>query len=110
VTVGENAVVGAGAVVTKDVPDNMIVGRISAKLLNPSNNKHTIEQKNIYSANCCIRGRFDAGATAQVFSSINNQTMSIIKQKATLVARCHPGTQEVMSLYPENKIYRRSNY
>lgn len=26
VTVGENAIVAAGAVVTKDVPDNMIVG------------------------------------------------------------------------------------
>jgi acetyltransferase-like isoleucine patch superfamily enzyme len=31
VTVGENAVVAAGAVVSKDVPDNAIVGGIPAK-------------------------------------------------------------------------------
>ncbi|OYX81443.1 MAG: acetyltransferase [Flavobacteriales bacterium 32-34-25] len=33
VTIGENAVVAAGAVVSKDVPDNTIVGGIPAKLL-----------------------------------------------------------------------------
>ena len=33
VTVGENAVVGAGSVVTKDVEDNTVVGGIPAKLL-----------------------------------------------------------------------------
>lgn len=33
VTVGENAVVAAGAVVTKDVPDNAIVGGIPAKII-----------------------------------------------------------------------------
>lgn len=31
VTIGENAIVAAGAVVTKDVPDNMIVGGVPAK-------------------------------------------------------------------------------
>ena len=34
VTVGRNAIVGAGAVVTKDVPDNAIVTGNPAKLLN----------------------------------------------------------------------------
>ena len=34
VTVGENAVVAAGAVVNKDVPDNTIVGGIPAKIIN----------------------------------------------------------------------------
>lgn len=34
VTVGRNAIVGAGAVVTKDVPDNAIVAGNPAKLLN----------------------------------------------------------------------------
>jgi acetyltransferase-like isoleucine patch superfamily enzyme len=33
VTVGENSVVAAGAVVTKDVPDNTIVGGIPAKVI-----------------------------------------------------------------------------
>lgn len=33
VTVGENAVVAAGAVVSKDVPDNTVVGGIPAKFL-----------------------------------------------------------------------------
>lgn len=33
VTVGENAVVAAGAVVSKDVPDNVVVGGISAKII-----------------------------------------------------------------------------
>ena len=39
VTVGENSIVAAGAVVNKDVPDNSIVGGVPAKLL------RTIEQK-----------------------------------------------------------------
>jgi len=39
VTVGENSIVAAGAVVNKDVPDNSIVGGIPAKLL------RSIEQK-----------------------------------------------------------------
>jgi len=33
VTIGENAIVAAGAVVTKDVPDNMIVGGNPAKII-----------------------------------------------------------------------------
>lgn len=37
VTVGENAVVAAGAVVSKDVPDNTVVGGIPAKVLKQLN-------------------------------------------------------------------------
>lgn len=33
VTIGENAVVAAGAVVTKDIPDNVIAGGIPAKVI-----------------------------------------------------------------------------
>lgn len=33
VTVGENAIVAAGAVVSKDVPDNTVVGGIPAKVI-----------------------------------------------------------------------------
>lgn len=42
VTIGENAVVAAGAVVTKDVPDNAVVGGCPAKIikmLDPSEQK-----------------------------------------------------------------------
>jgi acetyltransferase-like isoleucine patch superfamily enzyme len=37
VTIGENAVVAAGAVVSKDVPDNMVVAGIPAKIIKPIN-------------------------------------------------------------------------
>ena len=33
VTIGKNAVVAAGAVVTKDVPDNVVVGGVPAKVI-----------------------------------------------------------------------------
>lgn len=33
VTIGENAVVAAGSVVTKDVPDNVVVGGVPAKVI-----------------------------------------------------------------------------
>ncbi|MGQ9644552.1 MAG: acyltransferase, partial [Ignavibacterium sp.] len=33
VTIGENAIVGAGAVVTKDVPPNMVVAGVPAKVI-----------------------------------------------------------------------------
>lgn len=36
VTIGENSVVAAGAVVSKDVPDNKVVGGIPARILNLS--------------------------------------------------------------------------
>lgn len=41
VTIGENAIVAAGAVVTKDVPDNTVVGGIPAKFI-----KNVEPQKN----------------------------------------------------------------
>lgn len=33
VTIGENSIVAAGSVVTKDVPDNMVVGGVPAKII-----------------------------------------------------------------------------
>jgi acetyltransferase-like isoleucine patch superfamily enzyme len=33
VTIGRNAVVAAGAVVTTDVPDNVVVGGVPAKVI-----------------------------------------------------------------------------
>ena len=33
VTIGKNSIVGAGAVVTKDVPDNVIVAGVPARIL-----------------------------------------------------------------------------
>ena len=44
VTIGENAVVAAGSVVTKDVPDNGVVGGVPAKIiknLDPTEQKET---------------------------------------------------------------------
>lgn len=44
VTIGENSVVAAGSVVTKDVPDNVVVGGIPAKViknLNPDEQRET---------------------------------------------------------------------
>lgn len=35
VTIGENAIVAAGAVVTKDVPDNVVVAGVPAKIVRP---------------------------------------------------------------------------
>ncbi|PRB82345.1 acetyltransferase [Chryseobacterium culicis] len=35
VTIGENTIVAAGAVVTKDIPDNVIAGGIPAKIIKP---------------------------------------------------------------------------
>jgi len=34
VTIGENAIVGAGSVVTKDVPDNAVVAGVPARIVN----------------------------------------------------------------------------
>lgn len=39
VTIGENAVVAAGAVVSKDVPDHAVVGGIPAKIIKEINSK-----------------------------------------------------------------------
>jgi len=38
VTIGENAIVGAGSVVTRDIPDNVIVAGVPAKMLRVLNN------------------------------------------------------------------------
>lgn len=35
VTIGNNVVIAAGAVVTKDIPDNCVAGGVPAKILKP---------------------------------------------------------------------------
>jgi acetyltransferase-like isoleucine patch superfamily enzyme len=40
VTVGENAIVGAGAVVTKDVPPNSVVAGVPARIIKTSIHQH----------------------------------------------------------------------
>jgi acetyltransferase-like isoleucine patch superfamily enzyme len=40
VTIGENAIVGAGSVVTKDVPDNAVVAGNPAKLIKMLSDKY----------------------------------------------------------------------
>ncbi len=44
VTIGENAVVGAGAVVTKDVAPNTIVAGVPAKVIKKIPNPEKIKQ------------------------------------------------------------------
>ena len=39
ITVGNNAVIGAGAVVVKDIPDNAVVGGVPAKILSMDGDK-----------------------------------------------------------------------
>ena len=39
VTIGDNAIVAAGSVVTKDVPDNMVVAGTPAKVIREINQK-----------------------------------------------------------------------
>lgn len=45
VTIGENSVIAAGSVVTKDVPDNVVVGGVPAKIIK---NLSPDEQKEIW--------------------------------------------------------------
>ncbi|MCR4858955.1 MAG: hypothetical protein K5890_12295 [Bacteroidales bacterium] len=40
ITIGENAIVAAGAVVTKDVPDNAVVGGVPAKVIKMIDKSH----------------------------------------------------------------------
>lgn len=46
VTIGNNVVVAAGAVVTKDVPDNCVVGGVPAKIIKALENDISIEKEN----------------------------------------------------------------
>lgn len=41
VTIGDNAIVAPGAVVTKDVPPNMMVGGVPAKVIRPIRKEET---------------------------------------------------------------------
>ena len=41
ITIGNNAVIGANAVVVKDVPDNAIVGGVPAKIIKDRFNDNT---------------------------------------------------------------------
>ncbi len=46
VTIGENSIVAAGSIVTKDVPPNTIVGGIPAKMIKPTQDYFEQIQKN----------------------------------------------------------------
>ena len=48
VRIGENCIVAAGAVVTKDVPDNCIVGGVPAKIIREINENDRIDIWNVY--------------------------------------------------------------
>jgi UDP-2-acetamido-3-amino-2,3-dideoxy-glucuronate N-acetyltransferase len=44
ITIGENALVGAGAVVTKDVPDNMIAAGVPARIIGDVREKFSVQK------------------------------------------------------------------
>uniref|UniRef100_A0A7V3VTC9 N-acetyltransferase n=1 Tax=candidate division WOR-3 bacterium TaxID=2052148 RepID=A0A7V3VTC9_UNCW3 len=46
VTIGENAIVGAGSVVTKDVPDNAVVAGVPARVIKMLNRENYEKKKN----------------------------------------------------------------
>ena len=48
VTIGNNVVVAAGAVVTKDVPDNCVVGGVPAKVIRELENDISEEERNLH--------------------------------------------------------------
>lgn len=50
VTIGKNSVVGAGAVVTSDVPENVLVGGIPAKIIRRLDEKDKLDVWNTYTS------------------------------------------------------------
>ena len=127
VTIGENAIVAAGAVVTKDVPDNAMVGGVPAKiikmldgkpkkmykLLDENGKEYLSAEKGLVGGNRKLKiyGRMDCPSALSALKRYGDSYVKsrvFFKDEATAIAAgyrpCGNCMREHYKLYKEGKI------